>query len=338
MTRRRCSSMADIYDPWSTIEPPKMANDINRRRADPGHPLGFWYGRDFQGRYVFYLDSASEASSVKSIPRIAGLTLSLLPTAPDSCRLVLTLNDKELKDLFVTLSADLLRATAKLGRQDSGGLAIVVKRLLRWQELLGKARSQLLSSSEVIGLIGELLFLRDFMLPALLVNDVLHSWRGPYGDEQDFLLGGRIIEIKTQLSTSDEHLNIGSENQLDTMSGPIMVCHQTVYVPSTEEAGALSLNGLVAELAEQISKSDTAALHLFEAALIHVGYLKNEEYERPLWLLNTRSFLEVRETFPRLSAADIPEGVDRVRYQVSLQACKDFALDEAAAREWAFDV
>ena len=330
--------MPDFSDLWDDINKPQKEDALDTRRADPNHPLDFSYGKDFHDRYVFCLDSESDDSSARRLPQLVGLELNLLPMTEDTCRLVLTLKDKEFNDLFGTLTADLMRMTEQLSRRDSGAMEMVVSRLLRWQEMLEKAHSKVLSQSKIIGLIGELLFLRDLMLPVLSANDVIHSWRGPYGDEQDFLLGGGIVEIKTQLSTSDEYLTISSENQLDTSSGPIMICHQTLYVPSTQEAGATSLNGIVTQLVEQISKVDAAASQQFSLALIEVGYIKKEEYDRPLYLLNTRSFLEVVEGFPRLSAADIPEGVNRVRYRVSLQSCKKFELDEVAAKEWIFNV
>jgi hypothetical protein len=46
----------------------------------------------------------------------------------------------------------------------------------------------------------------------------ISAWRGPFGDEQDFVHGEWIIEIKTQLNTADERMQISSEAQLDTSS------------------------------------------------------------------------------------------------------------------------
>jgi hypothetical protein len=46
----------------------------------------------------------------------------------------------------------------------------------------------------------------------------ISAWRGPFGDEQDFVHGEWIIEIKTQLNTADQRMQISSEAQLDTSS------------------------------------------------------------------------------------------------------------------------
>ena len=167
--------------------------------------------------------------------------------------------------------------------------------------------------------------------------DAVQSWRGPYGDEQDFLLAGRMIEVKTQLSTSDKYLPISSEEQLDTASGQILLCHQTLDVPAEEEGGAMSLNGLVSSLVDPMVISDLAAADLLRAALLEAGYRKREEYRRPYWLLNGRSFYVVGEGFPRIIPGMIGSGIDKVRYRVAVQACGEFEIGEEAAMEWALD-
>jgi len=62
-------------------------------------------------------------------------------------------------------------------------------------------RDQILTRQQIIGLIGELLFLRDIIMQAI-GNRGDFCWRGPFGDEQDFVYGEWIFEVKTQLSTA----------------------------------------------------------------------------------------------------------------------------------------
>ena len=330
--------MTGTVDPWRAIEPPKEDNALNVRRADAEHPLDYWFARDVRGRYVFCFDAGADVPGSKSLPRLSGIEVVALHSSDTGCRLVLTLLDSEQFDIFRALCSDLMRATDQLtGNESAAGLAVTLNRLLRWQGLLERARNDLLSQSRIIGLVGELLVLRDVLLPRLDSFDAVQSWRGPYGDEQDFLLAGRIVEVKTQLSTSDRYLPISSEEQLDTASGPILVCHQTLDVPADEEGGAVSLNGLVSSLAEPMAADDHAAADLLQSALLEAGYRRREEYGRPYWLLNGRSFYEVREGFPRILPHMLGVGVDRVRYRIALQACGNFEIDEEAALEWTLD-
>jgi hypothetical protein len=329
--------MSNAFKEWKNIEPSAEKGGVNARRADTGHPLDFWLGRDFLGQYVFYLDFDQLASGVVSTPSLSGVEIRVVSVNKSSSRLVLILNDKDSLDLFTALCADLMAATSGLEIRDNSALTIVLGRLQRWQELVKRARDTVLSQSNIIGLIGELLLLRDFVMASLSTHDAILTWRGPYGDEQDFLLEGGIIETKTQLSTSDQYLNISSENQLDTGSGPILLCHQTVYVPSSEESGGFSLNSIVDELKNSILESDMSILPVFDAGLVEYGYVMREEYDRAIWLLNTRRFFEVRDGFPRLRAGELAPGVDRVRYRISLASCASFEVNDSDARVWAFD-
>lgn len=330
--------MTGTGDPWRDIGPSKEDNTLNVRRADVAHPLDYWFARDVRGRYVFCFDASTSAPDTRGMPKFAGIDLVSLGVSDRSCRLVLTLTDSEQFDIFRALCSDLMLATRELAKNESAdGLAITLNRLTRWQGMLERVRDDLLSQRRIIGLVGELLVLRDVLMPRLSVFDAVHSWRGPFGDEQDFLLAGRIIEVKTQLSTSDRFLNISSEQQLDTASGPIVVCHQTLDVPANEGSGAASLNGLISSLSGVMAGNDFAAVGLFRSALLEAGYRRRDEYDRPYWLLNGRSFFEVREGFPRIVPEIYEAGIDRVRYRVAVQACADFEIGEEAAVEWVFD-
>jgi hypothetical protein len=329
--------MTGTADPWCDIDPPKEDRALNVRRADASHPLNYWFARDFQGRYVFYFDAETSPPAKNALPRPAGIEVIAMKIGEMDCRLVLTLLDSEQFDVFRTLCADLMKATAHLAKEQSlAGLTITLTRLRRWQGLLAKAHSNVLSQSRIIGLVGELLVLRDFLFPNLSIPDAVQSWRGPYGDEQDFLLAGRIIEAKTQLSSADRNLNVSSEDQLDTGSGPIMICHQTLDVPASDQGEACSLNGLITKMAEIIAGADMAAADLFRSGLLEAGYFKREEYDRPFWLLNARTYLEIRNDFPRIVPSMLEPGIGNVRYRVTLQACAEFKVDEDHAKKWAF--
>ena len=330
--------MTRTADPWCAIESPKEDNSLNARRADAEHPLDYWFARDVRGRYVLCFDSKANAPSATALPRLAGIELVVLSIGETGCRLVLTLLDSEQFDIFRALCFDLMRATRDLAENESSaGFAVTLNRLRRWQRLLEKARNDLLSQSQIIGLVGELLVLRDLFLPRLGPFDAIQSWRGPFGDEQDFLLAGRIVEVKTQLSTSDKYLLVSSEEQLDTASGSILLCHQTLDVPASDEDDAVSLNGLVSAVMESIVGNDHAAADLLQSALLEAGYRRREEYAQPYWLLNGRSFYEVRENFPRIVPNMIADGINKVRYRINTQACGEFEIAEEAAMEWTFD-
>ena len=234
------------------------------------------------------------------------------------------------------LCKDLLSTTEKLPRGDNGGaLAIVLKRLVEWQELLRRRREQLLTREQTIGLVGELLFLKDEVFP-LIGADAVKTWRGPFGDEQDFVHGLWIIEIKSQLSTSDKVIRISSESQLDTVSGNIALCHQTLGLSSKDYAASLTLNKLVEKIRDEVFRKDPPAALDFEHALIEVGYARRPEYDEPGWMLATRHTYTVSPGFPRITPTMLPVGVDKVTYSIHPEACKSFETDTETLMERIF--
>ncbi len=330
--------MTNKSDPWRDIEVPREENSLNVRRADVEHWLDYWFGRDFLGRYVLCFDSSAEVPVASSVPNPAGIEVHALTFGEGGCRLVLTLLESEQLDIFRALCFDLMDSTANLSEDEScAGLLIMLNRLRRWQSLLQKVRYELLNTSQVIGLVGELLVLRNLLLPRMNTFGAVQSWRGPYGDEQDFLLAGSMIEVKTQLSTSDSYLFVSSEEQLDTDSGRMLICHQTLDITADAAGGAVSLNELVSSLVDPMSANDYASADIFQTALLEAGYRRRDEYEQPYWLLNGRSLYKVREGFPRITPGMLSVGIDRVHYRIAVGACAEFELGEEAAMEWILD-
>ena len=104
-------------------------------------------------------------------PKLGGIEVSTFFDDAGSCRLVLTLLDPAFLEIFRALCHDLLSSTAGLPRGDNGnGLFLVLNRLHEWQELLKRRLDQVLTSQKIIGLVGELLFLRDCVFPILGVE------------------------------------------------------------------------------------------------------------------------------------------------------------------------
>jgi hypothetical protein len=241
---------------------------------------------------------------------------------------VLTLEDRDQFDIFRALCDHLLNATRSQSVGDNAsGLRLVLRRLRDWHDLLRRRREDQLSGPEIIGLVGELLFLRDQILTRISTADGILAWRGAHHDEQDFAFGHWQVEVKTQLSTSDQSLLISSEAQLDAVSGRLLLCHQCIAsAPLTSDA-AFTLNSLAAEISRVLTQIGPDALNAFEAALEAWGYIRRSEYDEPSWVLTQRRLFEVTAQFPRIIPAMLPSGVQKVSYEILLRECEPFAID-----------
>jgi hypothetical protein len=312
---------------WSDIAASPGPHADNVRRASANHPLDFFRGRSHAGHYIFVLTADEGCRELPKPPKLSGIDVSVESKAGDGARLVLTLEDRDQFDIFRALCGHLLDATADHPRGANGpGLRLVLRRLSDWHNLLRRRREGSLTAEEIIGLVGELMFLRDQVLPRAGLAGGVAAWRGAHRDEQDFAFGSWQIEVKTQLSTSDQRLLISSEAQLDTAGSRLLLCHQAVARAKTG-GGAVSLNVLVEHLTRAVTSAGSVALEQFETALEACGYVWREEYDEAEWLLTNRRLFEVRDAFPRLTPVMLPPGVHAVSYAILLSACQGFAVD-----------
>lgn len=316
--------MSGNYDPWEIIKPSSLEAGRTERRADPRHPIDFYRARLPDSRYQFVLKGLRKFQARK-LPALAGINLSQSALTDGTHELVLELSDSEQVSLFRALSEDLLAATDGLdnGASDLAAERLVI-RLERWQAMLRKKRDSVLSRQAVIGLVGELLFLRDRLLPHLGVEQTLRAWRGPLRDEQDFANGEQIFEVKTQLNTADQYLLISSEAQLDDSSGKISVCHQTLASCHENEDNAESLNQIVEDIRAVCLSHSLVACDLLDAGLLGAGYQARKEYDDERWKHVRSRIFEVIDDFPRLVSAQLPLGVSNVSYRITLGTCERF--------------
>ncbi len=321
--------MVDKTDPWSDIENPGNPGYENVRRADADHPLDFFRGKLFNGRYIFRLITGAPPNPGIKLPKLTGIDVTLGPNGGGGCQLTLTLISSGDVEIFRALCANLIDATRRFGKaEEPTAFGVVIARLRRWQQVLKEKRGVGLTRSEQIGLYGELLVLRDICLAYLNPYTALSAWRGPSGDEQDFMIGDWLIEVKTQLSSSDRKIHVSSQDQLDITSGSIVLFHQVLSITEPDHEGSATLNELVAGVRSDITNAMPEALDLFEARLIEAGYEPMEEYGNDHMVLTQRVPFEIVEGFPMLAASDIPAGVINVSYDVILEACTDYQREE----------
>lgn len=328
-----------MSDNWQNIRPSDHPNDIRMRRVDPAHPLDFFYGKDYQGNYIFTFRGKMAGETLPKPIRLAGIDITLVECEDGIWELFMRLLNSTDVDIFKALCSNLMSATRSLKRcQDGAGIQIILNRLKHWQELLKARKEKLLSQNQIIGLFGELLFLKEFILTRLSPMDALMAWRGPYGDEQDFLIGNWMIEVKTQLSSSDRKLHISSVDQLDIGSGQILICYQTLGIEGDKDITAHTLNSLIDELMVFFNPEHSEVADMLQAILIEFGYMRREEYDDVKWMLHERVFYHVTDEFPALRATMMPTGVEDVRYSIKVEACTPFVIEENEVTSWVFDI
>jgi len=236
--------------------------------------------------------------------------------------LVLSLEDPARRDLFATLCSDVLAYAATESAVRS--LPAVLTRLDAWRLFL-RSLSDGLSRSEIIGLIGELRVLLEF-----LENDatLLNVWRAPENGLHDFENDGHALEVKATLGPGTyvtiSHLHQLDDGGLDRLD--------LVHVRLYETPQGDSVDDLVGSISSLLPDSD--AQRHFSNALLRRGLSPDDRRARTGLRTAVQQFaaFHVTSETPRILRADVPLAITEVRYTLELAQLASSAEPWSLAR------
>lgn len=275
--------------------------------------------------------SGPNSVDVDELPRWRGVAVGISQLAPLGERgwyVVLSQQLGGTEDVFEFVADDICARIA-----DAAGPNDVVVELQhalkRWSGFFSQHGFEGLGPARIRGLYGELLFLRDHVIPRFGQVLAMNAWHGQSRANHDFQVGPHAFEVKTTTARGPFEVRVSSERQLDDVG--LDSLHLVVVVVAELPDGPHTLPALVNDLREKLS-SDVEALDGFNGKLIEGGYLDahaprySSAYEQ-----RSLRWFRVREGFPRITESMLPDGIGDATYTLSLAACKDFAVDEGKA-------
>lgn len=307
-------------NPWALLK--NRGKGIDSERIDPSNIFDYYWALGKNGEYLFIIqhDSLEDWPSKKIT--LSGIDIQQFQTSK-GYRLTLVLNESSDWDIFYILCNDLLQATSETKTQKAM-LSIIYNRLQRWQKLFRKFGKKLLTEQEQQGLIGELYFLKRYLLTKFSASESFSFWKGPFGEQQDFGLGNIAIEVKSKQGTSSPYVQISSIDQLDSSLENLFLYVVTLNVSPHNIQDAKSLNTIIDEIKSLLLDSND--IDVFESLLAEVGYMDLPEYGEKHYLVSKESTYEVEDGFPRLQAEHMPNGVASIQYKIELKECKPFEI------------
>ena len=286
------------------------------RRVDEEHPLDIYLGKDASARTSMLLISKSVPMQIYS-SHLIGITIG--KRTDGAWALSFSLLDNQYQDMFFHFCDDIINSTREV-KDKVQGTTFVCLRYLKWQEMLKKNSSGLLSFSEIKGLIGELVFLKEFLFDKYGKNIALQSWIGPDKADQDFVCADSWYEIKATVSGAAT-IKISSIEQLDTGNDGELV---VVFLDKTSYANPnrITLNGIVDEIEKSLDNGEQR--QLLRDILIRQGYIHRNEYDEHGFVCTIINRYAVTQSFPALRKKDIPTAIANSNYLLSLSAIQDF--------------
>lgn len=285
-------------------------------RVDTDHILELYIGLDEKGRKSIELRSAFNPRKVKG-------TSAIEVNQYDNQKyktIRFSLTDEEISGLFYTFCDDLIEQTRDLTDKKGGYNAIVV-RFHQWKKMFVSSKKDFLNESQIMGLIGELLFLRDHLSKRIGLPEALRSWSGQELTHKDFSYGDTWSEVKT-IRRSSQAVHISSLEQLDSEHDGELAVYALEKM-STEYNG-ITLNKLIVDIRNRFSDSDDRDLFMSKVAL--QGYEYHNYYDDFVFELIYSKNFRVSEDFPKLIPGDVPEAVLKATYDIDLNKIAEFEI------------
>ena len=313
-----------MNNPWDEINPP--SKDVSARRIDHKHPLDLFWARDHLGRYLFIFEFPPEDGLPRmNLPDLVGIQTAYVPTEVQkgSNRLVLLLNEQSNWELFLSLCNDLVQAT-QLANNSKAAINAILMRLERWQEFLKKNRKGILSEEKILGLIGELLFINNHLIPAFGAGQSIKFWQGPEGLPQDFNVNQSAIEVKCQSGATAPYVKISSADQLCPQLPEMYLFVVTLGKAAPETTDAIDPPKLISQIRNALKSEGSIQIERFNDLLYAIGYIDSNLYLNYSYILTGEKMFRVSDGFPKICAKDLDPGITNVSYSISLSECANF--------------
>ena len=223
-------------------------------------------------------------------------------------------------NIFVCFCEDIVESSRDID-DERKGVRFVEKRYLEWRHLLSTGNSDYLSMSAIKGLLGEMKFCLDVLVPACGAENAVLSWQGPLKKDQDFVLKDTWYEIKT-LSPGSIDVAISSVEQLDSpIEGHLVI--QTAESTTLTSSEGITLNEAFEQL-DNLLKEYPQTRRTMRRNLISMGYASVPYYDQFKFVFYERWSYRVGRDFPALRRKPLPEAVSAVKYRLLLAMLEDF--------------
>lgn len=277
--------------------------------------LNLYLGKDDNGNYA--LEFRGKYTPIKII---SSEVISVYQgKGGDMYVLRFSLENSELLEYFCIFCQDLLESAAAIQEDDVAYKTLCV-RYFAWKKLF-KPHSGKLTDAEIMGLMGELLFLKEQMIPQWGKAKAIEGWMGPEKTHKDFSTDNVWYEIKA-ISSGKETVHISSIEQLDgDGEGYLAVYCLEKMSPSFS---GIKLNALVTTILNILGNAMLREAFMSKLSLYNFDF--SPEYDNFVYSIAGFSMYTVSESFPRLRRNIIPISISKVQYDLSLSEIDEFKL------------
>ena len=303
----------DIRSQFSAFSRPEYFS-----RIDDEHILDLHIGLDGKGRKSIELRSMFKPVKVTGTSAIDVTQY----TKPEYNTIRFSLKDDDMSGLFYKFCEDIIEQTKDLKNEKDGYKAITT-RFFQWKKMFVLSKNTFLTEPEIMGMIGEILFLRGPLAEEIGLSEALKSWSGQELTHKDFSCSDKWYEVKT-ISRGNTTVRISSLEQLDSdKNGELIVYSLEKMSPAYN---GISLNKLILETRQMFLSADDADTFLAKVAM--QGYEYNNYYDEFVFEVSGLTRYKVTDQFPKLTHANVPKEITKANYDLALAEIMSFSTKE----------
>lgn len=303
----------DIRSQFSAFSRPEYFS-----RIDDEHILDLHIGLDEKGRKSIELRSMFKPVKVTGTSAIDVMQY----TKPEYNTIRFSLKDDDMSGLFYKFCEDIIEQTKDLKNEKDGYKAITT-RFFQWKKMFVLSKNTFLTEPEIMGMIGEILFLRGPLADEIGLSEALKSWSGQELTHKDFSCSDKWYEVKT-ISRGNTTVRISSLEQLDSDKNGELIVYSLEKMSPTYNG--ISLNKLILETRQMFLSADDADTFLAKVAM--QGYEYNNYYDEFVFEVSGLTRYKVTDQFPKLTHANVPKEITKANYDLALAEIMSFSTKE----------
>lgn len=280
------------------------------KRVGDAHPVDLYYGKDEKGRNA--IEFCGNFNMNRKIHSSIVIEITHYKNPDGGKSIVFSLLDNKLLHPFCDFLNSMIEATSQYSLSNQDAYNSVCEVYFVMQKMF-RTNSNILSDAEIKGLIGELLFIRDFLFAKVGESKSIGAWSGAEKTRKDFALDHEWYEVKT-IDYGKDTVHISSIEQLDSPIEGSLVIFQVERM--AEEYDGITLNKLVSDIAHRIpSVSDQ---DIFYSKLQDAHYSYNPKYDNHVYELRAIDEYLVSADFPRITRSSISTAIAKASFDLTI--------------------
>ncbi len=285
------------------------------QRVDTDHSVNVYLGYNDSGNMSMVVAENGKEERVKSSKFI---DVQLKRREDQKLALSFDLQDSAYAQLFTIFCKDMIVVCERAGKEMAISNALI--RWKYWLELFGKKSPHILDRNEIKGLVGELLFLKDYMAPQFELDEAVKSWMGPMLGHKDFEIQNTWYETKS-INAGAVQVAISSLEQLESEEdGHLAILRLEETSENNDQS--INLNRLVLQIMEMIETPEIR--DMFMVRLDNIGYANDPEYEKYAYVKRGMEIYKVDDSFPRIRRNSINPSIGNAKYTIMIDGLVNY--------------